>query len=115
VVGVFLVLLGCLVHYSQEARVYSLLALLAALSFFIGLLDGVRTGAVVGYVATAALLYAHTYRLFVLAAQIGFAFVALLWRRDWIPCEGRIPAILSESRTAGAEADFVGIRVTPHD
>jgi uncharacterized membrane protein len=80
------------VHYSQEARVYSLLALLAALSyyFFIRLLDGARTGAVVGYVlATTALVYAHTYGLFVLAAQIGFALLALLWRRDWIPWSER--------------------------
>jgi mannosyltransferase len=80
------------VHYSQEARVYSLLALLAAASyyFFLRLLDGPSTGAIVGYVlATTVLLYAHTYGLFVVAAQIGFALVALLWRRQWIPWVGR--------------------------
>ena len=80
------------VHYSQEARVYSLLALLAAASyyFFLQLLDGATTAAVLGYVlATTALVYAHTYGLFVVAAQIGFALVALLWRRGWIPWADR--------------------------
>ena len=86
------------VHYSQEARVYSLLALLAAVSyyFFLRLLDGASTGAIVGYVlATTVLLYAHTYGLFVVAAQIGFALVALLWRRQWIPWGDRRAFVLA--------------------
>ena len=29
--------------------------------------------------------------------------------------EGRIPAILDQSRTPGEDADFVGIRVVPFD
>jgi len=76
-----------LVHYSQEARVYSLLALLATASyfFFLALPDEPRTGVIVGYVvSTTALLYAHTYGLFVLAAQVAFVVVALGARREWI-------------------------------
>ena len=80
------------VHYSQEARVYSLLALLAVASyyFFVRLLDGASAGAIAGYVlATTALIYAHTYGLFVVAAQIAFALLALLWRRAWLPWADR--------------------------
>ena len=76
-----------LVHYSQEARVYSLLGLLSACSYYylLDLLDGWRPWRVAWYVlATTALLYAHTYGLFVLLAQMTFAGVALLWRREWI-------------------------------
>ena len=76
-----------LVHYSQEARVYSLLALLSASSYYflLVLLDGLRPWPIAGYVlTTTALLYAHTYGLFVLAAQAAFFGVALLGRRDWI-------------------------------
>jgi mannosyltransferase len=76
-----------LVHYSQEARVYSLLALLSACSYYflLDLLDGWRPWCAVWYVlATTALLYAHTYGLFVLLAQMTFLAAALLWRRDWI-------------------------------
>ncbi len=76
-----------LVHYSQEARVYSLLALLSACSYYflLVLLDGLRPWPVAGYVlTTTALLYAHTYGLFVLAAQAAFFGLALLGRRDWI-------------------------------
>lgn len=86
------------VHYSQEARVYSLLALLAAASyyFFLRLLDGASTEAIVGYIlATTVLVYAHTYGLFVVAAQIGVALVALLWRRQWIPWGDRRPFALA--------------------
>ena len=76
-----------LVHYSQEARVYSLLALLSASSYYflLVLLDGLRPWPIAGYVlTTTALLYAHTYGLFVLAAQAAFFGLALLGRRDWI-------------------------------
>jgi mannosyltransferase len=76
-----------LVHYSQEARVYSLLALLSACSYYflIVLLDGLRRWPVAGYVVTTtALLYAHTYGLFVFAAQVAFFSLALFWHRDWI-------------------------------
>lgn len=75
-----------LVHYSQEARVYSLLALFTAGSyyFFLELLDDPRTAVIAGYVlTTTALLYAHTYGLFVLAAQIAFVLVAVTVRREW--------------------------------
>jgi mannosyltransferase len=75
------------VHYSQEARVYSLLALLATSSYYflLGLFDERGLGSVVGYVlTTTALLYAHTYGLFVFAAQIAFFLVAYLWRREWL-------------------------------
>ena len=52
-----------LVHYSQEARVYSLLALLSASSYYflLVLLDGLRPWPIAGYVltTTALLLRAH--------------------------------------------------------
>jgi mannosyltransferase len=76
-----------LVRYSQEARVYSLLALLAACSYYflLDVLDRMSPWRVAGYVLfTTAMLYAHTYGLFVLAAQMAFVLVALLWRPDWI-------------------------------
>jgi len=76
-----------LVHYSQEARVYSLVALLTAGSyyFFLELLDDPRVSVVALYVfVTGALLYAHVYGLFVLAAQIAYVAVAVAVRRDWI-------------------------------
>ena len=60
------------VQYSQEARMYSLLVLLALLSmyFFIRLLQKRSLAIAVCYVlATTLLLYTHIYGLFVLLAQ----------------------------------------------
>jgi uncharacterized membrane protein len=76
-----------LVHYSQEARVYSLLALLSACSYYflLDLLDEWQSWRVAWYVVfTTALLYAHTYGLFVLLAQMAFVAVGVLWRKDWL-------------------------------
>ena len=82
-----------LVHYSQEARVYSLLALLSACSYYflLDLLDEWRPWRVVWYVVfTTALLYAHTYGLFVLLAQMTFIAVGWAWRRDWLRVDPRL-------------------------
>lgn len=81
-----------LVHYSQEARVYSLLALLSACSYYflLDLLDAWQPWRVAWYVVfTTALLYAHTYGLFVLLAQMAFVAVGVLWRKDWFRVEWR--------------------------
>lgn len=60
------------VHYSQEARMYSLLVLLTALSFY-WLVRVARTGSradVGGYLVTTLLLaYTHPFSLFVLLTQ----------------------------------------------
>ena len=81
-----------LVHYSQEARVYSLLGLLSACSYYflLEILDELRPWRIAWYVlATTALLYAHTYGLFVLGAQVTFVAVGLLWRPEWIRVDPR--------------------------
>ena len=63
------------VAYSQEARVYNLMALaaLASLYFFVRLRQEDGLGAQVGYVlSTVLLLYSHVYGLFVVIAQNAF-------------------------------------------
>jgi uncharacterized membrane protein len=70
------------VFYSQEVRMYALLALTAGLStlVLVHLIDSRSKLLVVGYaLATAALLYSHVYGMFVLCAQAIFVVVA--WRR----------------------------------
>jgi mannosyltransferase len=60
------------VQYSQEARMYSLMVLLALLSmyFFLRLLHKSNLAIAAGYVlATTLMLYTHIYGLFVLLAQ----------------------------------------------
>jgi len=72
-----------LIRYAQEARTYSLLVLLSAISyyFFIRMIRrGETGGATVGYaVSTALLLYTHYHAAFLVLAQI--CTVACLWRR----------------------------------
>ena len=87
------------VYYSQEARVYELMALLTLLSFyfFLNILRKNNPTARAGYVlCTSALLYSHLYGLFVVLAQnLYFATTSL----------GR-PSLGSTSETRGAAPSF---------
>lgn len=68
------------IYWSQEARMYSLLPLLAATSAYClwRLMHGIGRGNIVGYLAsTAALLYTQSYGLFIVAAQNGY--LVMLW------------------------------------
>ncbi len=84
------------VRYSQEARNYSLMALLTLLSFyfFIRILRERNFRTSFGYVfSTVLLLYTHNYGLFiVLAENITFLAVSLLsgWRnfKRWVVLQG---------------------------
>jgi mannosyltransferase len=82
------------ISYSQEARVYELMALLTLLSFyfFIKLLEGHNRAAQVGYVLfTSALMYSHVYGLFVVLTQnLYFATMFLLGRAFGWSDEARI-------------------------
>lgn len=77
------------IQYSQEARFYSLLTLLALLSFyfFIRLLvreerDSERV-LLAGYISSTSLLaYAHVYGLFLIFAQSAYILVSFLVRRS---------------------------------
>jgi hypothetical protein len=70
------------IYYSQEARVYEIMVLLALLSFyfFLKVLTKGNAAACVGYVlCTTVLLYSHIYGLFIILAQnIYLATTALL-------------------------------------
>ena len=71
------------VAYSQEARVYNLMALagLASFYFLVRLREEDGPGVQVGYVlSTVLLLYSHVYGLFVVIAQNAF-FAILLFAR----------------------------------
>lgn len=69
------------IQYSQEARVYNLMALLALVSFycFIKVLRERKLAVQMGYVlSTIALMYCHVYGLFIVLAQnIYFAAIFL--------------------------------------
>ena len=84
-------------YYSQEARMYSLLVLLALASyyFFVDLADGGATDrwTAPGYVlASVLLLYTHVYGIFVVLAQNAYLVPRLLLsRREW-PVIGRADA-----------------------
>jgi mannosyltransferase len=74
---------GCplLTHYAQEARMYTLVALLsmvAAAAFVLGFVRGRRRHLVTLGVALVLLLYTHTWALFLVAA-LGAAWL-VLWR-----------------------------------
>jgi uncharacterized membrane protein len=75
-----------LVHYSQEARGYALLAFLTALSYLclLRLLDRWSGWSAVAYSAViTALLYTHVYGYFVLVAQVAFLAVKVVrWPED---------------------------------
>ncbi|TDI72097.1 MAG: hypothetical protein E2O86_00700 [Bacteroidetes bacterium] len=79
----FLILNSFLIRYSQEARSYELLSLLATFSFyyFVRLIRGDFTynNAFYYVIATTAMLYTHYFALFVIASQ----FVAFLILMDW--------------------------------
>jgi mannosyltransferase len=72
------------VAYSQETRVYNLMALAALVSFyfFLRLREGeTGLGVQAGYVlSTAALVYSHVYGLFVVIAQNSFLATVLFTR-----------------------------------
>ena len=78
------------IYHSQEARMYSLVSLLALLSFyfFIQLLRRANLRIVLAYILSSILLmYAHLYGLFVIAAQnifiiISFFAVAGIWGKN---------------------------------
>lgn len=82
------------VYFSQEARMYSLLAALTLASFYFFVdIAGDRAHsrtAVLGYlVASTLLVYTHVYGLFVIVAQQAYLFPLLvLSHRDW-PFVGR--------------------------
>jgi hypothetical protein len=87
---------GCplLSYYAQEARMYTLVALLsvvAAAAFVLAFLHGRRRHLVTLGVASVLLLYTHNWGLFLVAAM---ALVWLgLWRRGKVP--GRDGALLA--------------------
>ena len=73
------------IYYSQEARMYSLLVLSAALSgwMLLRLLRTGRNGYIAGYAVTlAAMAYTHYFALFFFLAQLVYAVVFLVRRRD---------------------------------
>lgn len=72
-------------EFSQEARMYTLLGLLALVSmyFFIKLVEGRGRAAFLGYVAASTLMmYTQVYSVFVLAAQNLFVLVLLFASRE---------------------------------
>ncbi len=80
--------------FSQEARVYPLLACCAALSFafFVKTFRDGSEAAAVGYVAaTVALVYTHIFGLFVVLAQIIIVALAERPQRDYYDERPRAP------------------------
>ena len=78
------------IFYSQEARTYSMMVLLALISyyFFLRLLEGEDYKVLAGYVlSTTALMYSHHYGLFFVIAQTLFllGFYSLKRRRERAP------------------------------
>jgi mannosyltransferase len=72
-------------EFSQEARMYTLLGLLALLSmyFFVKLVEGRGRAAFLGYVAASTLMmYTQVYSVFILAAQNLFVLVLLFASRE---------------------------------
>jgi uncharacterized membrane protein len=79
----FLIINSFLIRYSQEARSYALLSLLANFSFyyFVRLIKKGYThrNAIYYVIATTAMLYTHYFALLVIASQ----FVAFFFLVDW--------------------------------
>jgi 4-amino-4-deoxy-L-arabinose transferase-like glycosyltransferase len=78
------------IFYSQEARTYSLMVLLALVSyyFFLRLFESENHKVLIGYVlSTTALMYSHYYGLFFVVAQTLFlvGFYSLGRRRERAP------------------------------
>ncbi len=73
------------IHYSQEARMYSLMSLLTLLSiyFFIKLLKERSLLVSIGYILSSILLmYTHNYGLFIIIAQNIYIFTLFLLSRE---------------------------------
>ena len=88
-----------LVFYSQEARAYSLLALLTTLSFWAFLVarrDAGGRGLVLWALASAAALLTHYFAAFVVIPE---ALLLLLWRR---PRAAVAPAVLAVAAVGAA-------------
>lgn len=95
------------IYYSQEARMYTLLALLATLSFYwlVRVAENNSRYNVVGYLLTTILLaYTHVFSLFILLAQSLYVFITPLLRqrdartvslRHWIGIQAVIGALIS--------------------
>lgn len=95
------------VHYSQEARMYSLYVLLTILSFYwlLCLTEEASRRNIAGYLVTTVLLaYTHPFSLFVILAQNLYVFTApLLGRHNaftislqrWIPVQTAIGALIA--------------------
>ncbi|HEY0377776.1 MAG TPA: glycosyltransferase family 39 protein [Pyrinomonadaceae bacterium] len=72
-------------EFSQEARMYTLLGLLALVSmhFFVKLVEGRSRAAFLGYVAASTLMmYTQVYSVFILAAQNLFVLTLLFASRE---------------------------------
>jgi len=83
--ALLLALSGFNIQYSQEARMYSLMVLLALLSmfFFIRFLHGNTVAISIGYIlCTTLLLYTHLYGAFVVIAQNIYLVTLLLLSRE---------------------------------
>ncbi len=91
------------IEYSQEARNYILLALLAGLSFLtlVRLIDRPTRWTAIAYVAfTAGLLYTHVWGLFILLAQAVFLLGLVV--RTTEPSPERRAKLLRYARIQGA-------------
>lgn len=80
------------IEFSQEARNYSLLCLLAGLSFLalLAVIDRPSRRASIAYVVlTAGLLYTHVWALFVLLAQAAFLLCLVFRTTDGAPARRR--------------------------
>jgi mannosyltransferase len=98
-----------LIFYSQEARAYSLLALLTTLSFWAFLVarrDAGNRGLVLWALASAAALLAHYFAAFVVIPE---ALLLLLWRRP------RVPAALAVAGVGAVGAALVPLAVSQSD
>lgn len=73
------------IEFAQEARMYTLLALLAlcSLYFFLKLFAEARAPSIVGYViSTSLLMHTHVYGFFIIIAENLFFFSLFLSRRE---------------------------------
>lgn len=73
------------IHFSQEARMYSLLTLLTLLSmyFFIKLIHGVNHKFLIGYILSSILLmYTHYFGLVILITQNIYFFTMFLFKEE---------------------------------
>jgi mannosyltransferase len=98
-----------LIFYSQEARAYSLLALLATLSFWAFLVarrDTGNRGLALWALASAAALLTHYFAAFVVIPE---ALLLLLWRRP------RLPAAAAAAAVAAVGAALVPLAVSQSD